>query len=212
MDLLPLPQPDPPSSQPPGSCMTHSQPLRFSQDKRIPPVQRAPPAPPHLCTPQDSVTSWQAWRVHLSFLLMDPGLGSAWEPGTGLEAELCASCWTRGAQGGGLGSGREWTHCETPRARGSRDRPAEPRYPAGTCYPGTAHCFFAQEPVEAGGNVSGTMQGRPQSCWGPPFSDPTGGNPYVPPSKPLLPWHSPLGFPWLSLLTPPRLSILTRQH
>lgn len=110
-----------------------------------------------------------------------------------------------GAQGGGLGSGREWTHCETPRARGSRDRPAEPRYPGGTCYPGTAHCFFAQEPVEAGGNVSGTMQGCPQSCWGPPFSDPTGGHPYVPPSKPLLPWHSPLGFPWLSLLTPPRL-------
>lgn len=60
MDLLPLPQLDPPSSQPPGSCMTHSQPLRFSQDKRISPAQRAPPALPHLCTPQDSVTSWQA--------------------------------------------------------------------------------------------------------------------------------------------------------
>lgn len=31
-------------------------------------------------------------------------------------------------------------------------------------YPGTAHCFFAQEPVEArGGNVSGTMQGHPDS-------------------------------------------------
>lgn len=77
----------------------------------------------------------------------------------------------------GLGLGGEWTRCETPRVRGSRDRPAEPRYPGKASlsreslvflvephYPGTAHCFFAQEPVEAeGGNVSGTMQGHPDS-------------------------------------------------
>lgn len=81
--------------------------------------------------------------------------------------------------------------------------PAEPRYP------GTAHCFFAQEPVEAGGEREWDHAGTPRQCqaggdslsltpWG-------GATPMYPPSKPLLPWHSPPGFPWLSLLTPPKL-------
>lgn len=97
---------------------------------------------------------------------------------------------------GGLGSGREWTRCETPPERGE----------AGTgqqslvilvepCYPSRAHCFFAQEPVEAGGNMSGTMQGHPNSWWGPPFSDPTGAAPPCAPLKTTAPLALPPGIP-----------------
>lgn len=114
-------------------------------------------------------------------------------------------CWLWGHGGlveGGLGSGRAWTRCETPPERGGAGTGrqslvilVEPRYP------GTAHCFFAQEPVEAGGDMSGTMQGHPNSWWGPPFSDPHRGAPPYAPLKPLLPWHFPLALTADSLQT-----------
>lgn len=62
---------------------------------------------------------------------------SSWIPGWDLPGSRARdlrpsrvpAVGTRGAHGEELGSGREWTCCETPRARGSRDRPAQPCYP-----------------------------------------------------------------------------------
>lgn len=72
-----------------------------------------------------------------------------------------------GARGLGEELGYVWrrtccviTSCAGSGARGSWGRPAEPRYP------GAADCFFAQEPAEELGGVSGTIQGDPDGAGG----------------------------------------------
>lgn len=84
------------------------------------------------------------------------------------------------------------------------------------CYPGTAHCFFAQEPVEVGGEREWDHTGTPQQRWagGDPLSlTPQRG---APPCAPLK-TTAPLALPPRVLLAltadpPPNLSILTRKH
>lgn len=130
MDLLLLPQPDPPSSQPPGSCMTHSQPLRFSQDERIPPSPAPSASPASSMHPpgfSDLVASLDGSIPHSSSWI--PGWDLPGSRARDLRPSRVPAVGTRGAHGEELGSGREWTHCETLRARGSRDRPAQPCYP-----------------------------------------------------------------------------------
>lgn len=181
MDLLPLPQLDPPSSQSPGSCMTHSQPLWFSQDERIPPVQRPTPAPPHLCTPpgfSDLLASLDGSIPHSSSWIPARDLPGSWAPD--LRPSRVPAVGTRGAHGEELGSGREWTCCETPQSEGKQEQastallsqeslviPAEPYYPGRASLSQHSPLLFlhrSQWRPGGWGNMSGTMQGHPDSA------------------------------------------------
>lgn len=200
-----------------------------------PPQPSALRQPRLICSPpQDSVTSWQTW-MGPSFIPAHGSLGSAWEPGTGLEAEPCAGIWD---QGGlverGWGQAGSGTRCDTPGARGSRDKagraslsrdslviPGQPHYPGGTSLSQHSPLLFLHR-------SQWRRRGGEKCEWdhaGTPRQRRAGGDPLsltpqkrgAPPLFPLkiaapLALPPPPGFPWLSPLTPPNLSILTREH
>lgn len=188
MDLLPLPQLDPPSSQSPGSCMTHSQPLRFSPGRADPPSPAPSTSPASSMHPpgfSDLVASLDGSIPHSSSWIPARDLPGSWAPD--LRPSRVPAVGTRGAHGEELGSGREWTCCETPQSEGKQEQastallsqesliiPAEPCYPGRASLSQHSPLLFlhrSQWRLGAWGNMSGTMQGHPDSAglMGSPF-------------------------------------------